>query len=682
MSQRHRLTISDYAVMAICPSLIVLLLSSLVYFLILCVYQGGYPGRLGYIWFMFILGAVNIARLSIEQSRKYAFGYAAVLGLATFFVLGRLGVVSGPAAAFAPFVTAALIAIVWFLADRVTYDCTLIDDDEDPGDQGLLDGLTRPPGEAFEPQVVAADTADTAATADRKPVDPASSDAVKKIARRSRRRRTRQPGRTVLWLTAAALPMFGLGQATLHGQPDAVAASVRALAVYLFAALSLLVATSFLGVRSYLRRRGVAMPRDVSVAWLGGGIALVALLLSVSFLLPQPGRILADLQVPKWLESPEGLGPSRFGWGSETAESDGQSDSTKRPATTANQESADARDGDSGTSPEGQPSQNRSSSDQPNGQPGGQQDDPQGNQTGDQQGGRSNDQAGDRQGERPGDEQGAQQGGDRRDRQAPQPEGQESDQQQTAQPEGQQDRPPGEPQGTSDRPADQPANRTEEGSDRPERPQPSAEADTPKQSPETQEPSSDRSDSSAESPPDAATPPPDASSPRSPSFDPSSVLWLLKALIYLVLLLVLAAFVWVNRATIVELWQRLQAWLAGKPASSQSAEPIAAILEPSRPAKPFSAFTNPLATGVDPRRAVIETFQATEAWYREQGQPRGRDETPQEYVRRLQTATAADRQLMEQLTAAYNRIVYGGQSASRRDLHQVRLVWESVFRSR
>jgi hypothetical protein len=90
LSKRHRLTISDYAVVALCPALIVLLLSSLVYFVILCVYQGGYSSRLGYIWFMFILGTVN-HRPACRSNRaaRYAFGYAAVLGIATFFVLSR-----------------------------------------------------------------------------------------------------------------------------------------------------------------------------------------------------------------------------------------------------------------------------------------------------------------------------------------------------------------------------------------------------------------------------------------------------------------------------------------------------------------------------------------------------------------------------------------------------------------
>jgi hypothetical protein len=41
-----------------------------------------------------------------------------------------------------------VLAGVWFLADRITYDCTLIDDDDDASGQGLLDGLSSRDGEA------------------------------------------------------------------------------------------------------------------------------------------------------------------------------------------------------------------------------------------------------------------------------------------------------------------------------------------------------------------------------------------------------------------------------------------------------------------------------------------------------------------------------------------------------
>ena len=289
-SKRHQLTVADYAVVALCPSLIVLLLASLVYFVVLCIYHGQYSSRLGYIWFMFILGAVGIARISIEQSRGYATGYAAVLGLATFVVLSRFQTFSGSAAALAPLVNLLLIATVWLLADRITYDCTLIDDDQDASGQGLLDGLSSRAGDVPGEAAMA-----TAASAPK------------------RRRRGRQPGRTVLWLTAAALPLFGIGQFLLRSDPQLIRSAMFALAIYLFATLSLLVATSFLGIRRYLRQREVDMPANVSAAWLGGGVLMTALILALCFMLPQPGRMLANFELPAALQSADWLAPSRYG---------------------------------------------------------------------------------------------------------------------------------------------------------------------------------------------------------------------------------------------------------------------------------------------------------------------------------------------------------------------------------
>lgn len=151
-------------------------------------------------------------------------------------------------------------------------------------------------------------------------------------------------------------------------------------------------------------------------------------------------------------------------------------------------------------------------------------------------------------------------------------------------------------------------------------------------------------------------------------------------MIYLILLAIVAAFLWLNRDAIADFWRRLQAWLAGNPASP-AALPDEADLAAAPPTRrPFASFSNPLVAGADPRRVVIETFQAAEAWFGEHGQPRHRDETPQEYARRLKTASSGDRQAVEQLIAAYNRVVYGGERPSRQDLQHVQQLWQSVFR--
>lgn len=696
MSKRHQMTISDYAVMAVCPSLIVLLLSSLVYFLILCAYQGTYSGRIGYIWFMFILGAVNIARLSIEESRKYTLVYSAALGLATFFVLSRFQSISGPAAAFAPFVNAFLIGVVWLLADRITYDCTLIDDDDDASGQGLLDGLSRPRDEPREePSDAVERLADPAASGPGEPLgDGNARPNERPTGARKRKRRPPQPGRTVLWLTAAALPLFGFGQAALRSDPAAISSASRALAVYLFATLSLLVATSFLGVRRYLRQRGVAMPRDVSTAWLGGGIALVALILGVSFLLPQPGKLLADLKLPSSIESPDWLTPSRLGWGSETAKPSPQAagaNPSEAPADASpDSDPTDASAGQTATQPAGQGDSQSGQSAQSgqsgqSGQPDAAAEPAKSGAAGQPQLADDSNQSGQSgQGKPPAPSDQPSSPSPTQDSR-PSSEANQSDQTGQPNPPSQQGEPqPADP--SADAAGDSKSSNSPNESAPPAgQPQPSGQE--PNESAETErrqdaESSADQATSDAADPPQAeqsAAPPPQSAPP---SLNLPSLSGLIKALIYLVLLAIVAAFLWIHRDALADFWRRLQAWLAGNPPPPAA---VAAAAEPSAPPlnqRPFASFANPLVAGTDPRRAVIETFQAAEAWFGEHGQPRKPDETPHEYARRLQTATSGDRQAVERVTAAYNRVVYGGERPSRQDLQHVQQLWQSVFRTR
>ncbi len=642
MSKRLHLTVADYAVVALCPALIVLLLSSLVYFVVLCVYHGQYSSRLGYIWFMFILGAVGIARISIEQSRGYATGYAAVLGLATVMVLSRFQTLSGAAAALTPLVNVLLIATVWLLADRITYDCTLIDEDQDASGQGLLDGLSSRTTDI-------SGTVATVATA-----SPAK-----------RRRRGHQPGRTVLWLTAAALPLFGIGQFLLRSDAQLLRSAMVSLALYLFATLSLLVATSFLGIRRYLRQRDVDMPANVSAAWLGGGVLMTAIILTLCFVLPQPGRMLAQLALPAVFESADWLSPSRFGWGNEGAkpsagdsapgasrgEADQPAPGSGQPA--SGHQATGQRDGQqSGGQPEAQGSGEQTGGDQPGGQ-----------SSGDQSGGQSSS---------------GQPGGQSSSGQASSETSSGTDNQSSTS-----NSPPPQSSG-SDSSQSPSASQTRDAGSASQQDQSSGERRDSQGANESTSSSSEQqaadsqaaqSASSQSSTPAQPTPSASRSSPLSQYLP--SLSGIIKLLIYLVLFAILAVFLWINRAAIADFWRQLLAWLAGR----GPAPTVAAATPPpdsfELPPRPFSSFSNPLHSGADPRRAVVETFQAAEAWYREQGQPRKIDETPHEYALRLHGIEAADRQALLRLTDAYNRIVYGGGGASQRDLQSVQAVWQS-----
>ncbi len=640
MEKRRQQTLADYAAIALCPSLIVLLISSLVYFLVLCIYRGGYSGRIGYIWFMFILGTVGIARLSIEKSRSYAFGYAAVLGGATFFVLSRFMQVQGPAAALTPILNGGMIALVWFLADRITFDCTLIDEYEDASDRGLIDGLT-----------------DAGATAEQ----ALGQDA----AQRAKRRRGHQPGRTVLWLTAAALPIFGLGQFMLPQDSQWQQAAISALAIYLFAALALLVATSFLGVRRYLRQRGVDMPANVSAAWLAGGVGMTITMLLVCFLLPQPGKLLASIELPETISTPAWLKPSQYGWGGEAANPDSANEGaalTPTPEKNASGETPPpAASGQSGEKSSGEGGGQKPGSQAGPGDQGEKSSD---EQTSGEQGTGGKDAGGKGAGGK--DEASKEQGKGSE----PSPDTSSSE---TEQAKLMPDEKKAGERPADERPADEQNKQEPSGQEDPKKESVTAPEKSAAEKPQASEPDTiEQSDAQQE-------PPADTSSwldgflPKLGS--------MFRAVIYLVLIGILAAFAWIQRHEIAKAWQAFLAWLEGKKIETDVDNNLASAMRSPPTLRPFASFRNPLGTRIDPREAIIVTYQAAEAWWREKGQARHPQETPFEYSRRLQTGGKADHDAMLRLTDAYNRVVYGDQSVHTNDLHAAATVWKSFSQS-
>src|SRR5260221_5970544 len=93
--------------------------------------------------------------------------------------------------------------------------------------------------------------------------------------------------------------MFGLGQAFI---PVAKETSRRyaflLLAIYVASALGLLLTTSFLGLRRYLRQRRLEMPAAMAGVWLMTGLVLIVCLLGATALLPRPNAEYDISQLP------------------------------------------------------------------------------------------------------------------------------------------------------------------------------------------------------------------------------------------------------------------------------------------------------------------------------------------------------------------------------------------------
>jgi len=316
---RLRPTNADYVAIAVSPALVMALVGSLVFFLIEVLYVGDYSARLNYVFALFVFATVLIARIAIEMGSERAAMFSLPLGLLMFIALGRFVEHAG---AFGWLINLALLAGVWWSAHKLTWDCTVIEDNQDSSGEGLLGrvGLDPPEGEG--------------AGKDRpdKPVgslavgnelfnDPADGALARptlwqRIASANTGPHT--PGLWVLYFSLAALPLFGVGQ---HWIPVSDVGRRRyafsLLAVYVAAGLSLLVTTSFLGLRRYLRQRNVEMPAPMAATWVSLGGALILVVMFAAALLPRPAAEYAAAQPPWRVGSPGDNSSNRVSVGNE-----------------------------------------------------------------------------------------------------------------------------------------------------------------------------------------------------------------------------------------------------------------------------------------------------------------------------------------------------------------------------
>ena len=126
---RSRGTLVDYLVAAIEPALIMIMVGSLMFFLLDMWYDGPVLDRLRWILFWFVFGIVLITRVSMQIGTNLAMGYGVALG-------GAVALVATVLAGFQP-VLLVIMGVVWWATHRLTFDCTLLDEDQDAG-VGLL----------------------------------------------------------------------------------------------------------------------------------------------------------------------------------------------------------------------------------------------------------------------------------------------------------------------------------------------------------------------------------------------------------------------------------------------------------------------------------------------------------------------------------------------------------------
>ena len=645
-----RKTAADYAAIAVAPILIFLMISSLANFLILVLYRGEFQSRLSWTVMCFTMGIVAVARIAIERDRVYSYGYAAALGLATLVVMFQLV----DSFLFCIFI----LVVVGYLADLIVRDCTLIDDDVDASGEGLIDS-----GHLFLKKQMQESIGEQ---------DDLKTD--------QSRRKTSQPGRTVMYLALAALPLFGLGQFFLRNDTASWASAKYLLAFYLFASLSLLVTTSFVGLRRYLRQRKVEMPADVTIAWLSAGLVLIAVVLMLAYFAPMPGRALATFELPKMFDSPGNTSASQFGWGDEGADQG----SPDAPGTTSDpnadrkdvQGSVNKKGGEAGGSGDGNRKDGPAGTRKGGKKSAGSQEKKSQNSS-DQNSGKQPGSKGDDQKEMKSKQQGKQQG---QQQQSNSEAGKSKSSDSESSDSKSSDSESGDSESGDSESGDSESGESELGeSESGEREKSEGKSAEQKSEQQSEDPSSeDRKSQSNASGSQQSSSDSQSSVGETISNAVSMLGSVLKFLIIIVLALIIGVFFYRNWSLICQWFSSL---FASKSIDLPDVEEEQTRATLDSPPRPFSSFRNPIGRDPDLRRVMVITFQAFESWSWESGVIRGKEETPAEFTRRVaktlpEKFSAQLPRHAAQVVESYNRIVFGRGNATKGDVAAAAHVWD------
>ncbi len=678
MSKRLHPTLADYLVIAVSPALIMALIGSLIFFLLDIFYQGQYVARMHFVFACFVLAAVLIGRISIEMGSGHAMAYAAPLAIVTILALNKFVEYPGGAvAAYSLGVNVGLVGLILWCAHKLTWDCTFIDESQEESGEGVLRTMgLDPPIAKKRPQ-----TSEVLETSE-------VSGAKKASGVPSTKPRPHSGGVWVVYFSLAALPLFGIGQRFLPADNlDRRRYAFLLMCVYVASGLGLLLTTSFLGLRRYLRGRRLQMPATMAGAWVIIGCILIAAILGFAVLLPRPSPEYAISEVPWQMTSPK-RSASRYAVGKEGTQDSrkdapGGEDHTPADAKKKSGQPADgpkaaeqqkhaqgAKDGSqadrsgddrgqqkasNAKAPKGSGSQ-RESSGQDTSQSGqtreGKSADSQG-AAGDSKGGSQSQGKSSASGEQKGSQD--------------QSKGSASDEQKGSQ---------GQAKGSSSDeqkgPQDQKQNRSSAG----QKTAQDQRADSQRGA---------KSQDAAQGNPPQPTPQP---SPPLPSWS-FSLGGILKWLFYLALIVAVAYFGWRSRAALaqalrdfLEAWRAFWSSLFGPKGGPKQVGPGETASETKPAPRPFADYADPFAAGWaerwSPDELVRYSFAALEAWAREHGCPRGPEQTPHEFADNVGDRSKHLKGHCRKMADLYSRAAYAPGTLPATGATSLREFWQQL----
>jgi len=662
MSKRLHPTLADYLVVAVSPALIMALVGSLVFFLIDLFYQGQYIERLHFVFALFVMASVLVGRIAIEMGSSHAMMYAAPLAVVAFLALQRFVQYPGGAAAFNPVVNAALVGLILWCSQKLTWNCTFIDESLEESGEGVLRTMGLDPPRADSP------------------TSPLASSQAQKDAAASAQPRPHSGGVWVVYFSLAALPVFGIGQRFLPPDDlDRRRYAFLLLCVYVASALGLLLTTSFLGLRRYLRRRRLQMPAAMAGVWVATGCLLIAVTLGFALLLPRPNPEYAISEVP-WKWSSENRSASRHALGREgtrdsrqdaPAGEDHGPEKARKATGQPTEGSTDARRQDHERPGEGKTPPSRlapkTSDDETRKGPGGQKDSPGTVPSRD-----SPQSSQSREGSRPDAQRGQ---GDQKGSGQPQSQSQSQSQ---AQGGGAHQN-----QGGQARSKESFSDDRKVGKDEQVRSAAGGKAD---REPDAETRRAGKAENAAQR---DASPPSTPQSPSEPFAWGFSLVEIVKWIFYLALLLAVAYAGWRSRAAVAqalrefaEAWRAFWARLFGPKGSLTETTSAPTAGEAKAVPRPFAAYADPFAAGWverwSPEELVRYSFAALEAWAREHGCPRAPEQTPREFVERIGAQSPRLKDSCLRMAELYCRVAYAGGQAPAGGMASLREFWQQL----
>lgn len=288
-AERESPGLFDYVVTALSPALVMLMVGSLVFFLVEVLYAGQYSDRLLYTMFFFVFGSVLVARIAIEydaaRAAVYGFGLAVVTYLA---IVAYVEYPPGWLRAWGWLINLLLLGVIGWSAYQLTWDCTHIDEKAIASVRGILHAAGMDPEN--DPHALPLRLPQKRRRQREQPDSRLWTWIERYQAHREVQRKAgHTPGVWVVYFAVAALPLFALGQSLIDPNDHARRWNTfLQMVVYTGSALGLLVTTSLLGVRRYLRQRKARIPAALTASWLLLGGVLITVFITLGALLPRP----------------------------------------------------------------------------------------------------------------------------------------------------------------------------------------------------------------------------------------------------------------------------------------------------------------------------------------------------------------------------------------------------------